>query len=411
MPTIIFHDMDSCRVQSSAKSDQHALWLSAEDLVRATGWLLKREGLCKGDACVPLPADGSWTDATGQVNLSRFALAQGRPVVHDGRRDIWAFGAADCGGPVSVVAPDFTFPDIDGNQHSLSDYRGSKVFLYTWGSYCGCSFDPPVWESIYGELKPQNFEMISVALDTAGSPAVEDRIRPQTLDERPDSIRALRGWSPERWSAKATPTHPCLIDEDHELAVSYGMDNVPMAVWIDEEGRIVRPPEPAGVSDHFRSMDPESFMLPEGDAQALIDNRERYVSALKDWVVNGLDSPYALSPDQVSERLQAPDAADLKAALHVRVGRHLYRAGDVEGAKEHIRRASEMSPTKWSYKRQAMVLDPDLVGALNVQPGYWEAMAAFGDEQNFYPVIDMPGMHGAEHWRDNPSTEQRGASQ
>lgn len=247
------------------------------------------------------------------------------------------------------------------------------------------------------DYSPKNMEMISIALDTAGSPAVEERIRPQALDQRPEEIRRLRGWSQERWNEKAAPTHPCLIDEDHELAVTYGMDNVPMAVWIDEEGRIVRPPEPAGVSDHFRSMDPESFQIPDDDAQALVENRERYIAALKDWAEKGPDSPYALSPEQVRERSQAPSRQDLEAALHVRIARHLFQSGDAEGATEHVERASGLSPQKWSYRRQAMVLGSDTVGSLNVQPGYWEAMDGLGD-QAFYPDIEMPGMVGADHF-------------
>ena len=35
----------------------------------------------------------------------------------------------------SLEAPDFTLPDVDGRLHSLSDYRGSKVFMFSWGSY------------------------------------------------------------------------------------------------------------------------------------------------------------------------------------------------------------------------------------------------------------------------------------
>lgn len=188
--------------------------------------------------------------------------------------------------------------------------------------------------------------MISIALDTAGAAAVEDRIRPQALDERPDVVRRLRGWSEERWSAKAAPSHPCLIDEDHALATSYGMANVPMAVWIDEEGRVVRPPEPAGVSDHFRSMDPESFAIPDDDAEALVANRERYVAALKDWVANGPESPYALAPEQVREQAQPPRPEELEAALGIRIGRYEFEAGQDE----------------------------------------------------FYPDIDMPGMTGPPAW-------------
>jgi peroxiredoxin len=35
----------------------------------------------------------------------------------------------------SLEAPDFTLPDPSGRTHSLSDYRGKKVFLVTWASW------------------------------------------------------------------------------------------------------------------------------------------------------------------------------------------------------------------------------------------------------------------------------------
>ena len=35
----------------------------------------------------------------------------------------------------SLEAPDFTLPDIEGKLHSLSDFRGKKVFLATWASW------------------------------------------------------------------------------------------------------------------------------------------------------------------------------------------------------------------------------------------------------------------------------------
>lgn len=395
--TVIYENRDAQRLGENSSELGEALWVSPADLEAATGWELKAEGLCRGDACIPLPADGSWTDAEGRVDLTAFAAREGRPVVRDAAAVVWAFGAAAQSGPSGAEAPDFRFPDLDGREHSLSDYRGRKVFLYTWGSYCGCSFDPPVWETVYSELKGKNFEIISIALDTAGKAAVEDRIRPQALDERPDEIRRLRGWSEARWEAKAAPTHPCLIDEDHELATSYGMSNVPMAVWIDEDGHVVRPPEPAGVSDHFRSMDPESFAIPDDDAEALVANRERYVAALKDWVANGSESPFALAPEEVRERTQSPRPQELEAALHIRIGRHFFEAGDTESAKAHVQAASDLCPEKWNYRRQAMVLDDDTVGTLNVSPGYWAAMEGLGQDE-FYPDVDMPGMTGPPRW-------------
>jgi hypothetical protein len=394
--TIIYDERGAYELDADAHGDDEHVWVSAADLEAATGWSCKPEGLCRGELCVPLPADGSWTDDQGRIDLATFARHDRRAILGDHKRAVWAIGPR-AETQVDVLAPDFTFPDLDGNPHSLSDYRGRKVFLYTWGSYCGCSFDPPVWEVVYDELRDENFEMISVALDTAGSDAVHERIRPEALHERPDAIRRLRGWSEEQWRAKAAPSHPCLIDEDHELATKYGMSNVPMAVWIDEAGRVVRPSEPAGVSDHFRSMDPDSFEIPDDDATSLATNRARYVEALRDWVRNGADSAFALTPEQVSERTRPPSEAELEAGLHARVGHLLYRRGDRAGAREHIEAGLALCPEKWTLRRQAMVLDVDTVGALNVSPGYWSAMADLGGDP-FYSDLEMPGMTGPPEW-------------
>jgi hypothetical protein len=394
--TIIDDERGPTGLSADAHNDGDHLWVPAADLEAATGWSLKAESLCRGELCVPLPADGSWTDGQGRIDAVAFARRDGRLVLGDEARGIWAIGART-ETHVDGLAPDFTLPDLDGTLHSLSDYRGRKVFLYTWGSYCGCSFDPPVWEVIYGELRVQNLEMISVALDTAGSDAVHERIRPDALDERPDVIRRLRGWSEEQWRAKAAPSHPCLIDSEHELAAKYGMSNVPMVVWIDEGGRIVRPSEPAGVSDHFRSMDPDSFETPDSDVASLEDNRARYVEALRDWVRNGADSAFALTPEQVSERTRPASEAELTAGLHARVGHLLYERGDRGGAREHIEAAPALCPEKWTLRRQAMVLDEDTVGTLNVSPGYWSAMAQLGSDP-FYAEMDMPGMTGPPQW-------------
>ena len=39
------------------------------------------------------------------------------------------------GPPELLTAPDFSLPDLEGREHSLSDYRGNKVFLATWASW------------------------------------------------------------------------------------------------------------------------------------------------------------------------------------------------------------------------------------------------------------------------------------
>jgi hypothetical protein len=145
-------------------------------------------------------------------------------------------------------------------------------------------------------------------------------------------------------SAASTPTFPCLIDEEQRVADLYGTRNVPTAVWIEETGRIVRPAEPAGVSDHFRKMDPDTFAIPEGDAAALEANRERYIAALRDWVRRGQASEFSLSPDEVRRRGSAPAEDDVRAATHVSVAHHVCGRGELEAAKRHLANAVSLCP-------------------------------------------------------------------
>jgi len=248
-----------------------------------------------------------------------------------------------------------------------------------------------VWQVLYEELKDQGLEIIAVALDTGGKAAVEASIRAEDLDERPDVLATLMGWSQEQWTRKAPPRFTCLIDEEHLIADLYGMTNVPLAVWIDEEGRIVRPTEPAGATDNFRQLDPETFALPDDEVERLQTNRRLYWDAIRDWVAKGENSEFALSPDEVRAKLRRPSEQDVRAAAHARVGRHLFGQGDHEAAKRHFQETVRLCPQKWNYRRQSMVLDPELVGELNTAQGFYDATAALGD-QAYYDTIDIPGI-------------------
>jgi hypothetical protein len=115
------------------------LWTRAADLERATGWTLKPEGLCRDEVCVALaPSDRERLIDGETVCASGLWETLGRPVLHDQARSVWMLGeaAADRSRSLeSLEAPDFTLPDITGKLHSLSDFRGKKVFLATWASW------------------------------------------------------------------------------------------------------------------------------------------------------------------------------------------------------------------------------------------------------------------------------------
>jgi hypothetical protein len=244
---------------------------------------------------------------------------------------------------------------------------------------------------VYDELREHGLVVIAVALDAGGADAVRDRVLCPDLAERPDAMRRMMGWPDDLWRRAAPPTYPCLIDTDHTLSELYQMTNVPMAVWIDEQGRIVRPTETAGFGEGIRKMDPSTFELPEDELDVLESNRRTYIDALRDWVRRGADSEFALAPDEVRRRMDLPEPDDVLAATHARLGRHLHETGDDEGAKEHFRLASRLAPGKWNYRRQSMVLDQDLIGQLNTAPEFWAAVMA-SEKGQLYPAIDMPGM-------------------
>lgn len=115
------------------------LWLDAQAIEAATGWNWKPEGLCHGDVCVPFPRDsaGEWV-RDGRLNLAAMWRRSGQPVVHDAASRTWVLGtgaAQRSAALASLQAPDFTLPDLDGRPHTLSSYRGRKVFLGTWASW------------------------------------------------------------------------------------------------------------------------------------------------------------------------------------------------------------------------------------------------------------------------------------
>ena len=91
-----------------------------------------------------------------------------------------------------------------------------------------------MWQALHAELEPLGITVVTVAMDS-----VVDMATP--------------------WIDLATPTHPSLIDTGHVTGDLFGFVNVPMAVWIDEHGMLVRPAELASVE--ARGARPE---LPDG---------------------------------------------------------------------------------------------------------------------------------------------------
>jgi hypothetical protein len=229
-----------------------------------------------------------------------------------------------------------------------------------------------VWQELRTELHPEGLEIVTVALDTGGADAAGP------------------------WIDLAKPAHPALIDEAHLLDELLGVVNVPSGIWVDEEGTIVRPPEPAfpgraviaelGVPDGAPPRITE--MLQE--ATKIRIDPARYAAALRDWVENGAESRAALAPDEVVARSTPRPLDASRAAASFEIGQHLHRAGDAEAAVPWFREAHRLQPDNWTYKRQAWeFLDPVMQGPTEQYEGDWLADVRKIGAENYYPPVDL----------------------
>jgi peroxiredoxin len=333
------------------------------ELERRTGWSIKPEGACRGEVCVPLDAP---FDVRQLAQRLRMAL------VHDERNGLWALGPESAGHALgSAELADIVLPDRRGQDFALRSLRGTKVLMITWASWCGCRSDLPGWRKLREELHPQGLEVVSVALDTGGRDAAGP------------------------WIDRAKSTHPALVDEAHVVDELLGVVNVPSGVWVDEDGVIVRPPEPAfpwwprKPSDELLAQLPALTADQLREAQKIRIEPERYVAALRDWVSHGKRSRYALPPDEVIARSQPRTEAHSRAAACFELAQHLQRAGKATDAVTWFREAHRLAPDNWTYKRQAWSLADPLQGPTDVYDSDWLTEVRETGPENYYPPLEL----------------------
>lgn len=220
-----------------------------------------------------------------------------------------------------------------------------------------------MWQTLYNELQDQNFIILAVAMDS-----------------RADAARP--------WIDTAAPTYPALLDQDHRVAALYNMVNVPQAVWIDEDGRIVRPAENAGAYEAFRSLDFATMTVPEDKMATAASAKSTYVEAVRDWVLNGTNSPPAFDAAQARDHTAAPSADSAQAHCHFRLGQYLLRHDRAEEGSAQLAEASRLHPTSWNIWRQAAEVNEM---GLAAGPEFWARVNALGDDF-YYAPVDMAGV-------------------
>ncbi len=212
----------------------------------------------------------------------------------------------------------------------------------------------PVWQTLYDELKDKGFMVVAVAEESHGA----EHARP--------------------WVDQAKSSYWQLIDTEHRLSDLYNLVNVPQAIWIDEQGRIVRPPETAGSTDHFRRMDLKTRTMSPQDQAKRLAARQAYLDAIRAWVMTGA---HALPAASVRANLPKVTPEIAEAHARFRLGVWLRTHGRAVEGDLQMAEASRLHPDSWSMWRQAADLDE--VGKAS-GPDFWKRVQALGDRP-YYP--------------------------
>ncbi|CEA02154.1 Sporulation thiol-disulfide oxidoreductase A precursor [Metalysinibacillus saudimassiliensis] len=114
--------------------------------------------------------------------------------------------------------PDFTLTTMDGKEVTLSDYKGKKVILNFWASWCPpCKAEMPHMQKYYDKkAEEQNFEILAVNL---------------TSEEK--SNRLI-----EKFLQSYGITFPVPLDEKGNIALKYQVITIPSTFILNTDGQI-----------------------------------------------------------------------------------------------------------------------------------------------------------------------------
>ena len=130
-----------------------------------------------------------------------------------------------------IKAPDFTLPDQNGENRSLSDYRGKKVILYFYSKdmTSGCTKQACAFGELYPQFEEKDAVVIGVSKDSVAShKKFEEKYGlPFTLlsDTELSAIQAYDVWKEKNNYGKITMgvvRTTYLIDEDGVITKAFG---------------------------------------------------------------------------------------------------------------------------------------------------------------------------------------------
>ncbi|MEF2244647.1 redoxin domain-containing protein [Paenibacillus sp. IITD108] len=115
------------------------------------------------------------------------------------------------------VAPDFILESLDGEKRKLSDYRGKKVMVNLWATWCPpCREEMPDMQAYYEQYQSDDMEIFAVNL-TSSEKSMENI---------------------ENFVQRNGLSFPILLDSDDQVSSRYEVFQIPTTYILNAEGEI-----------------------------------------------------------------------------------------------------------------------------------------------------------------------------
>lgn len=116
-----------------------------------------------------------------------------------------------------VPAPDFRLPDLNGQEVTLSQFRGKVVFLNFWATWCPpCIEEMPSINALQKKVQSNDFVILTVNIDQTGRENIKKFVDSRGLEFR------------------------VLLDPKSDVSAGkYGISGVPETFLIDRNGIVI----------------------------------------------------------------------------------------------------------------------------------------------------------------------------
>lgn len=127
----------------------------------------------------------------------------------------------------AIQAFDFTAMDKDGKTVKLSDFKGKKVYINMWASWCGpCMREIPELEKTYQKLK-NNKDIVFLSMTSPN----DSEFKNQSPQDKGKDVILNK-------AKELGVTYPVLFDVNDRFIINYAIRSFPTHIFINSDGTI-----------------------------------------------------------------------------------------------------------------------------------------------------------------------------